>query len=267
MARVEETFSSTTSAYVPGTRPKPYPPFESVWVTLPTAPFPRGTAVTVTGWLRTADPFTRTLPWTCTGMGVRAIGISVRSWIGEEDPIGRSAKPAAVTSPAYVRLAKSGIRNSPVPFVVKTMCAPRSSVRLTRAPAIASPGLTPLFRFASRYTVHPIVSDVATRAMLRRVVAIKVRLAKDAPAWLNATRSYVPTGRKVKYPPAVSVWSQTWAAAFPRATVAPGFRTAGFASVTVPLSRTPCTNIASKEVVLPRATTTRPNVAYNRFEA
>src|SRR5439155_21688768 len=103
-----------------------------------------------TGWLRTADPFTRTRPWTCTGMGVRAIGISVRSWIGDEDPIGRSAKPAAVTSPAYVRLANSGIRNSPVPFVVKTMSAPRSSVRLTRAPAIASPALTPLFRFTSR---------------------------------------------------------------------------------------------------------------------
>src|SRR5437870_13198618 len=108
MARVEETFSSTTSAYVPGTRPKPYPPFESVWVALPTAPFPRGTAVTVTGWLRTADPFTRTLPWTWTGTGVSATGIRVRSGIGDEDPMGRSTNPAAEASPAYVRLPHSG---------------------------------------------------------------------------------------------------------------------------------------------------------------
>src|SRR5207244_12895621 len=111
------------------------------------------------------------------------------------------------------------------------------------------------------------VSDVAAGAMLRRVGPVKVTLAKDALAWLHASRSYVPTGRNVKYPPAGSVWSQTWPATFARATVAPGFRTAGFASLTVPLSRTPCTNIASNEVVLPRATTTRPNVAYNRFEA
>src|SRR5436309_15938287 len=103
--------------------------------------------------------------------------------------------------------------------------------------------------------------------MLRRVVPVKVTLAKDAPAGLNASRSYVPTGRNVKYPPAESVWSHTWPAAFARATVASGFRTAGFASLTVPLSRTPCPNIASNEVVLPRATTTRPNVAYRRFEA
>src|SRR5713226_1568073 len=267
MARVEETFSSTTRAYVPGTRPKPYPPFESVWIELPTAPFPRGTATTVTGWLRTADPFTRTLPWTWTGTGVRAIGINVRSWIGDEAPIGRSTYPGADTRPAYVRFANSGMRNSPVAFVVRKTCAPRSSVRRTRAPAIASPGFTPLFRFTSRYTVQPTVSDVATRAMFRLVVPVKGTLAKYAPAWLNASRSYVPTGRNVKYPPAESVWSHTWPAAFARATVAPGFRTAGFASLTVPPSRTPWTNIASNEVVVPLATTTRPNVAYNRFDA
>src|SRR2546430_11343384 len=103
--------------------------------------------------------------------------------------------------------------------------------------------------------------------MLRRVVPVSVTLAKDAPAWLTASKSYVPAGRKVKYPPAVAVWSHTCPAAFVRATVAPGFRTAGFASLTVPLSRTPCTNIASKDVVLSRTTTTRPNVAYKRFEA
>src|SRR2546426_471601 len=49
IARVDDTFSSTTSAYDPGTRPKPKPPFESVTVELPTAPFPRATATTVTG--------------------------------------------------------------------------------------------------------------------------------------------------------------------------------------------------------------------------
>src|SRR5438093_13304962 len=103
--------------------------------------------------------------------------------------------------------------------------------------------------------------------MLRRVVPVKVTLAKDAPAGLNASRSYVPTGRNVKYPPAESVWSHTWPAAFARATVASGFRTAGFASLTVPLSRTPCPNIASDEAGLPRPPTTRPNDAYKRIEA
>src|SRR2546426_1106082 len=103
--------------------------------------------------------------------------------------------------------------------------------------------------------------------MLRRVVPVKGTPAEDAAPRVNAPTSYGPTGRTVKYPPAVSVWSHTWPAAFARATVAPGFRTAGFASLTVPLSRTPCTNIASNDVAPPRATTTRPNVAYNRFEA
>src|SRR5205809_6614343 len=102
--------------------------------------------------------------------------------------------------------------------------------------------------------------------MLRRVVPVKVTLAKDAPAGLNASRSYVPTGRNVKYPPAGSVWSQTWPATFARATVAPGFRTAGFASLTVPLSRTPCTNIAPNDVLRPRAHTTRPNAPDNRAQ-
>ncbi len=64
-----------------------------------------------------------------------------------------------------------------------------------------------------------------------------------------------------------SVWSHTWPAVFVKTTVAPGFRTAGFASLTVPLTRMPWTNIASNEVVLPLATTTRPSVAYKAVEA
>src|SRR3989442_1784105 len=47
----------------------------------------------VTGWLRNAEPFRRTLPCTWTGSGVRAMGIKVRSWIGDDDGIGWSAYP------------------------------------------------------------------------------------------------------------------------------------------------------------------------------
>src|SRR3989475_13230754 len=103
--------------------------------------------------------------------------------------------------------------------------------------------------------------------MLRRVVPVSVTLAKDAPAWLNASRSYVPTGRKGKYPPAVSVWSHTWPAAFARATVAPGFRTPVLASLSAPLRRPPCTNIASNDVVLPRTTPPRLDVGSTVFQA
>jgi len=104
----------------------------------------------VTGWLRNAEPFRRTLPCTWTGSGVRAMGINVRSWIGDDDGIGWSAYPVAVTTPPYVRFANNGMRNSPVAFVVKTRFAPWSSVKVMRAPAIASPEFTAPLRFRSR---------------------------------------------------------------------------------------------------------------------
>src|SRR2546428_7935908 len=55
-SRVEDTFSSTTSAYDPGTRLKPYPTFESVDVVAATAPRPTPTARITMWWFRTGHP-------------------------------------------------------------------------------------------------------------------------------------------------------------------------------------------------------------------
>ena len=99
-SREPETFSSITRSYVPGTRLRENPPFESVEVVALTAPFPTAVARIVTGRFTRAAPFNRTVPWTETGVGLRAIGrIPVRA-AGDDAGIDRAVYPGALAEPA-----------------------------------------------------------------------------------------------------------------------------------------------------------------------
>src|SRR5712691_1567665 len=99
-SRDVDTFSSTDRSYVPGTRPNEYPPFESEVTVRAIAPFPIGTARIVTGRFTSADPFSKTVPCTGTGIGSNATGTIVRRSAGCDAGITRLVYPAADTEPA-----------------------------------------------------------------------------------------------------------------------------------------------------------------------